>query len=115
MNYQNNVKILKQSRTMRVQSSYKGRICGKEFNNIVVKHYNKDKKKYNNNKSFLPGGDVVKTLAFTITVFINMDVNKKKIRIRETSTLSTDAESSTAAKKLLSIFLYPSPPPARGF
>ena len=31
----------------------------------------------------------------------------KKTRIRETKHLSTDADSSTAAKKLLSIFLIP--------
>ena len=44
----------------------------------------------------------------------------EKSRIRETKHLWTDANSITAAKKLLSIFFYPSlpplaPPPPRGF
>ena len=42
----------------------------------------------------------------------------KKFGIRETNNLSTDADSSTAAKELLSILLFypsPSPPPPRGF
>ena len=34
---------------------------------------------------------------------------EEKSRIRETPTLSTDADSSTAAKKLLSIFLLSLP------
>ena len=35
--------------------------------------------------------------------------NKKKSRIRETKNLLTDADSSTDAKKLLSIFFVPLP------
>ena len=36
--------------------------------------------------------------------------SKQKSRIRETPNLSTDADSSTAAKKLLSIFFVYAPP-----
>ena len=38
----------------------------------------------------------------------------KKFRIREAKTLSTDADSSTAAKKVLSIFFLPHPGGGRG-
>ena len=43
---------------------------------------------------------------------------EKKFRIRETKNLSTVADSSTTARKLLSIFFLnpsPPPPPPRGF
>ena len=40
---------------------------------------------------------------------------QKKSRVQETKNLLTDADSSTAGKKVLSIFFYPSPLLLRGF